>query len=72
MTQAQVQLHRKIINANWYVFGVVLLVVGMAAITGHWIWFLLSFPAIWLFGVTSAIVIAGNSIIRRSDDTEEL
>ena len=55
-------LHTKAVNLNWYAFGAVALTVGAFLITDAFIWFLLSVPALWFFGLVSSIVIAGRSL----------
>lgn len=65
------KFHQKIINFNWYVFGAVLLTVGMFLITSHLAWFIISVPVIWLFGMSSAAVIGGNIAKRRWEDEFE-
>lgn len=64
--QQRSEFQRRLVNANGYAFGAVLLTVGMAIITSSLVWFLISVPIIWIFGILSAAVIGGNVIARRN------
>jgi hypothetical protein len=53
-------ISKRITNLNWYVFGFVLLFVGMTFITGHPAWMVVALLATYVFGWTNAIKLADN------------
>lgn len=71
LTEALEIIHERVVTINWYVFGFVLLFVGLFAITDALVWFILSIPALWLFGLVSAGVIAGRFLKRAAKEHGE-
>lgn len=54
-------------NVNWYIFGAVLLCVGMFVITALGVWAWIGFVASFAYGMGCAAVLGARAIVSRED-----